>query len=718
MLQLKKIKMHNSIAVVCIFCLLFLSAFMQAQTLKVLRADGQKIETVNDQEVILRGVNLGQWLVMEGFMMGNEGGWGQSDVKRWLASTGKTRAAIETYFDSYRANFITKADIDYAASLGFNCVRLPLHYELFLTDAQREERLDVIYATAGTAREAAYLDYKTKMQSWVDGNTLATNAAVDGFTIINNVVSWCKANNMYVILDMHTVPGSVGDGVNITDGLFSGRDFFYDSKNRNALYRIWDKISEKYMNEPAICMYDLINEPHRKPAGSLEDLTAAEMTQLKNSYNQIVTTIRANADNKLILIQGGDYGNDYYSSNVSLYPADFTNKTNLVWNIHRYRADNSTTLTNADTKNIVLFGEAVNFRTTYNVPLFCGETGLDTDLTRLAGNYDAMDQLGIGWTLWSLKSHTDRADPTYDDNRFLLDIGGNDPTEDIAVWTSGSLFTSILFANCSKNPLSGFWSSIAPRYPLVSGRTYKIINYNSGKSLEIGSSSTVDGADAQQYTISGTLTSQRWNAYYNLGSVTGWSLINANSLKALEITGASAADGAIAQQWTNDNGAGKKWWVEWATDGYGYKIQNKNSQKLLEIAASSTANSAKAQQYGSAFTNSRRWILVPVFTVSSSLSGRSANEEINTETEVKEAAGITDFKIMPNPVSDALTVNIPYVNSTTLEMYSSTGQRVFAKSVMGMNTVKIDVSKYSRGTYIIKLSGGEKELTATFTVNR
>ncbi|MEL1240340.1 glycoside hydrolase family 5 protein [Flavobacterium flavipallidum] len=431
-----------------------------------LRAYGKRIVNSSNQTVLLKGVNLGQWLVMEGFMSGSNGNMSQSDMKRKLYTSGKTREQIETYFEQYRANFITKADIDFIASKGFNCIRVPLHYELFLTRTQREKRLDVIYAN-GSAKEMAYTAYKNNLKAWVDNNSLATSSDVDGFKIIDNLVSWCKSNNIYIILDMHVVPGTVGDQGVITDEMmvdfeYGGRDYFKDSKNREALYRIWDKISERYANENTICMYDLINEPHNKPSGTLVDLSSSEMTTLKNSYNTIINSIRANNDNTLILLEGGDYGNDYLSSGVSIYPSNFDNPSNLVFNLHRYRADNSKAAINSDTDNLVLLGSAVSFSNTHNVPLFCGETGLDKDYTRLTENLKNMSELGFGWALWSLKSHTDRNNPSYDSNRFPLDVGGNDIWDDLAQWENGTLFNNIKFENCALNPMPAFWVAIDP----------------------------------------------------------------------------------------------------------------------------------------------------------------------------------------------------------------------------------------------------------------
>lgn len=692
----------KTLFVVLINVLCFLGNFSEAQTLRTLRTDGKMIETTTNQEVILRGVNLGQWLNMEGFMSGTNGSMAQVDMKRKLYNSGKSRSTIEYYFDQYRANFITKTDIDYIASKGFNCVRLPLHYELFLTDSQREERLDVIYSD-GTAKEAAYTDYKTKLQSWVNGNTLATSATVDGFVIIDNIVSWCKANNMYIVLDMHVVPGTAGSNTPITDELMSAytygeKDFFNDSKNRATLYRIWDKISERYKSEPTICMYDLINEPH--------GLSDANMGTLRNAYNQMINDIRTNGDSKLILIQGTEFGNQYkLNTGVnSLFPSNFTINTNLVYNIHRYKTTNNITTQNpwGLTNHISYFADAITFQNTYNVPLFVGETGLDNDYTQLAGNFDAMDNLKFSSTLWTYKHHKDETD-----KKCLLDIGGNYPWDDLNQWADGSLFNNIKLASCIINNQPSFWSAIAPKYPLVTGQTYKILNYNSGKALDVASSSISNSANVQQSTYVNTTSSQLWTATYS----SGWTLLNLNSTKALQIAGSSIANGGNADQYTNSNANNQKWWIDWQSDGYGYKVTNKNSSLLLEVASSSTASGANVQQYGTTIANNRRWIFVPVSTSATALRTTS-NQDLDQESFVPEKVSNqnleveTSVKIFPNPATNFITIEADANEFTSIKVINMTGSILKTIQINEATTRHtIDISNLPIGVYFVQLIG-------------
>tara|TARA_R110000868_G_scaffold259361_2_gene517147 strand:+ start:5646 stop:6959 length:1314 start_codon:yes stop_codon:yes gene_type:complete len=422
------------------------------QEMKELRADNKLIVNSDNEEVLLKGVNVGQWLIMEGFMSGSNGNMKQVDMKRKLFDSGLQPEAIEVLFQKWRDNFITEADVEFIASRGFNAIRVPLHYELFLTSAQRELRTDVAY-TDGNAKLTKYNEYKASLKSWVDNNELAESKNLDGFKIIDDLISWSKPHGIYLILDMHAVPGTAGDNSPITDELYSSKDFFNDSRNPIALSRIWDRISERYKDENTIAMYDLINEPHR--------LNDSDMGILRNAFNVMIQNIRANNDNTLIIIQGGEFGNQYKTNggSNSLFPSDFTDNSNLVYNIHRYRLPNNKTESNPwnQQNHVAYFADAIAFQNQYNVPMFVGETGLDTDYARLAGNFDTMEELKFGYTLWSLKYHTDenvfRA-PAY--------ILGNDPWDDLTQWTDGTLFENIRMENSVINPRGEFWQALVP----------------------------------------------------------------------------------------------------------------------------------------------------------------------------------------------------------------------------------------------------------------
>src|SRR6266481_4835441 len=69
------------------------------------------------------------------------------------------------FWQKYRENYITHDDLSLLHRSGFNAIRVPLHYALFESD----------------------------------------NA--EGFKLLDQLIAWSRAENRYVILDLHAVPG-------------------------------------------------------------------------------------------------------------------------------------------------------------------------------------------------------------------------------------------------------------------------------------------------------------------------------------------------------------------------------------------------------------------------------------------------------------------------------------------------------------------------------
>ena len=138
----------------------------------------------------------------------------------------------EAFYKAWRTNFIQKKDIDSLKSWGFNSIRLPMHYNLFTLSVEDEP-------------------VKGK-NTWKQ----------EGFTMVDSLVSWCKANEMYLILDMHATPGGQGHDLNISDRDPSKPSLWESKANQQKLIALWTKLAERYKDEPSIGAYDIINEPN------------------------------------------------------------------------------------------------------------------------------------------------------------------------------------------------------------------------------------------------------------------------------------------------------------------------------------------------------------------------------------------------------------------------------------------------------------------------
>ncbi|ACU60063.1 glycoside hydrolase family 18 [Chitinophaga pinensis DSM 2588] len=403
--------------------LLCLGAEQAFSQLSRLRADGKRIVNASNQEVIFKGINVGGWLLQEGYMIkpSFSGGGTQWSIKKRLYDQGQSDAAVEAFYQSWRDNFITKADIDYLASQGFNSVRLPLHYDLFLTAAQRAVR-------NGVARNAStYNSYVSSLTTWYNNNQLFNDQNLEGFRLTDSLLKWCAANNMYVVLDLHAAPGAAGTDANISDALM-GNDLWNKPIYQDITVRLWQRISARYINDDRVGFYDLINEPNNVPANQ----------SIHSLFERLINAIRAQGDTHLLMVEGNGWGNQYNY----LEPFTFTNRSNLVYNAHRYGTSTSTTTTNGDANQINELGNINNFRNTHNVPVVVGETG-ENNSNWLRANIAAMNAAGVGWFHWTYKRFDGgenaallRIPPPY-----LMDGAGN----------MSAVLNNIRFANNVKN---------------------------------------------------------------------------------------------------------------------------------------------------------------------------------------------------------------------------------------------------------------------------
>ncbi|PPK98139.1 cellulase (glycosyl hydrolase family 5) [Kineococcus xinjiangensis] len=141
--------------------------------------------------------------------------------------------------------------------------------------------------------------------------------------------------------------------------------------------------------------------------------------------------------------------------------------------------------------------------------------------------------------------------------------------------------------------------------PIGSGGAARaIVNQNSGKCVDIAGASTVDNAEAIQYTCGSganqrfTLT-DRGGGYYNI--------VAAHSRKCLDVRGASTADGAAIVQYTCGAGTNQQFQLR-AAGGY-YQLVARHSGKCIDVPAASTANGTRLTQYTCNSGTNQRWAL-------------------------------------------------------------------------------------------------------------
>jgi hypothetical protein len=149
----------------------------------------------------------------------------------------------------------------------------------------------------------------------------------------------------------------------------------------------------------------------------------------------------------------------------------------------------------------------------------------------------------------------------------------------------------------------------APISPAFDGNRWKIVNRQTGLSLEVAGGGLNDFASIQGATDIGALY-QRWDIIRDKDGYLR--LFNANSQRTAEVADWSQADGAQVRQWGVGDGLAHKWFLEEAQGGY-YYIRNGLSNKYL-------TGSVAMSQWSLTGSNNQQWQLVRVAPTGSQIA--------------------------------------------------------------------------------------------------
>ncbi len=325
-----------------IACLWCVAGQLMAQQSKFMKVKGRDIIGTDGKPFLIKGTNLGNWLVPEGYMFKFQNTNSPKMIHETFAQLiGPSEAKL--FWNKFLDNYITYADIKYLKSIGVNSVRVPFNYRLFTNE-----------------------DY------------LGQNDASRGFELLDKVINWCKKEDLYVILDMHCAPaGQTGD--NIDDSY--GYPFLFESEDARKLTKdIWKSIARKYSNEPIILGYDLLNEPiaHYFNKDSLNHF-------LVPFYKELTKEIRSVDQNHILFLGGAQWNTNFSVFNTPIDP-------NVVYTFHLYK--------DQPVKGSIQ--RFLDFRDKYNAPIYAGETGENTD-EWIFKFRSLLDEHQIGWHFWPYK---------------------------------------------------------------------------------------------------------------------------------------------------------------------------------------------------------------------------------------------------------------------------------------------------------------------------
>ena len=336
-------------------CLWVNGASAQDESTGFIHTLGRNLVDQKGDVFLIHGIGLGNWLMPEGYM--------------FKFKTAKSPRAISAlieilvghedagkFWEIFRDRYVSREDIQLLKRSGFNTVRVPLHYGLFLGQH------DPLGADSDQA-----LTFEGP-----------------GWDLLDHLIGWCREAGLRVIIDLHAAPGGQ-TGINHDDG--TGFPLvFYVPRERKRNEALWREIARRYRNDPTVLGYELLNEP----ISTYNDEDTLN-PQLEPLYRELTKAIRKVDSNHIVFLPSPQWG-----QNVSVFGKPFA--PDLVYVFHEFW---STTERDA-------VQDYVNFSYLYQVPVLLGEAGESNN----QWNWDfhrLNERFGFGWSFWTYKNLDSKA---------------------------------------------------------------------------------------------------------------------------------------------------------------------------------------------------------------------------------------------------------------------------------------------------------------------
>jgi len=333
----------------------------------MLKTKNNTIINSKGREVFLRGVNLGGWLMMEGYILHGRNIAEKIFKKEFKKRYG--RKELDDFSGLYRNNFIQESDFKNISSLGFNCIRLPFNFSVL---------------------EGGRID------------------------ILKKALKCCEKYNIRCILDMHAAPGAQNEDWHADS---EGKaELWTNRKYQQRFFELWELLADTFKDSETVAGYDVLNEPVIKTpdAGKI----------LRKLYMELVKRIRAVDKSHIIFLEGNTWSQvlehigEPFGENLS-YSAHFYHPLEFTFNFQRglrYPGNILGEQWGRDTIKRRL--EAYyNCSKKWGIPIFLGEFGVNSR-DGYYGEYEWLKDViscfrdfKFHWTYWTYKAAANSAFP-------------------------------------------------------------------------------------------------------------------------------------------------------------------------------------------------------------------------------------------------------------------------------------------------------------------
>ncbi len=216
----------------------------------------------NGTPTVFRGVNLGNWLMLESYMLKLP--YLDHGMRKAFSDVlGKESG--ELFWKTYEDTYMAEADFAWLAELGINLVRIPFNYRILENDLRPG---------------------KTKER---------------GFKLLDRALASCEKHGLSAQLDLHGAPGAQATDWNAgADGPDARlrHDILFQQRTTD----LWVKIAKRYKDNPVVMGYCLINEP------VCPDSITPDHKMLNNFYRRTIEAIRREDPHHIIVLEANLWG--------------------------------------------------------------------------------------------------------------------------------------------------------------------------------------------------------------------------------------------------------------------------------------------------------------------------------------------------------------------------------------------------------------------------
>lgn len=261
----------------------------------------------------------------------------------------------QNILDANQNAWIQSSDLDNIAAMGMNFVRLPIGWRTLLND---------------------------------DG-TWKTNA----FTKIDWLISQAAQRNIYVLLDLHTLPGGDCPWESCGREGLNPNEFWSNSTYQDWVNNIWQTMAARYAGNSTVAGYDLMNEPLL----SYNEGTA-EVSQKSAYYNRLYNTVRAVDPDHMIMMEA-------FFDFTKIDPPSTYGWTNVAYELHPYNMpaglDHDAQLNVVQTQLAAITAKQAD--PNWSVPLLYGEYQLYKYDDVWDQWMSGLNALHVSWASWNYK---------------------------------------------------------------------------------------------------------------------------------------------------------------------------------------------------------------------------------------------------------------------------------------------------------------------------